>query len=61
MALPLYVLHHHPSHKNYKERVLLNQLSDFEVRKHTGLPRLGVREIMEWLIPELDPILPTMP
>jgi hypothetical protein len=55
MAIPLFVLHNDRT-RRFKKRVLFEQMSDSEVRKHTGLPWLEARELLDWLEPDLQPI-----
>lgn len=46
MAVPLFVLQNE-RRRVYKRRKLLEDLTDFEITKHTGLPAWGAREIIE--------------
>lgn len=46
MAVPLFVFED-PRRTVTKQRKLLDHLSDYEVRKHTGFPTWGVREIID--------------
>jgi hypothetical protein len=55
MAVPLFVLHNERT-RTFKKRSVLEKMSDFEVRKHTGLTWEGASELIEWLEPNLSPI-----
>ncbi|XP_035708349.1 putative nuclease HARBI1 [Folsomia candida] len=55
MAIPLFVLNNERN-RVYKQRRLLESLSEFEIRKHTGLPWWGARELIEWIEPEVEPL-----
>jgi hypothetical protein len=55
MAIPLFVQHNDRT-RRFKTRVLFEQMSDSEVRKHTELPWLEARELLDWLEPDLEPI-----
>ena len=54
MAIPLFVLRNENT-RNFKRRVLLENLSEFEVKKHTGLPWAGATDVINWLGPQLEP------
>lgn len=54
MAVPLFVLGNEHN-RRYPQRKLLENLSEFEIRKHTGLPWWGVRELLQWLEPLVEP------
>lgn len=52
MSVPLFVLQNERK-RCYKQRKILESLSEFEIRKHCGLPWWGVREILP-LFAELE-------
>jgi len=54
MAFPLFVLNNERN-RVYKQRRLLESLTESEVRNHTGLSWVGVREMLDWLEPHLEP------
>ncbi|OXA48641.1 putative nuclease HARBI1 [Folsomia candida] len=54
MSVPLFVLRNERN-RRYPQRKLLESLSEFEIRKHTGLPWWGAREILGWLEPHVEP------
>lgn len=50
MAVPLFVLNNERK-RVYKTRKVLEILSDFEIKTHTGLPAWGAREIVKFFEP----------
>jgi len=50
MAIPLFVFQNEKRNV-YKRRKLFEQLSDFEIQTHAGLPAWGARDIINYFEP----------